>query len=85
MECHLGYRGNYTWSNEEIAVTEAVDVKILFIEIIYSFCSNLGCRCEILSAAVLRFHTRPEAGPRVDQPKISWTKLEEVINPKTDH
>ena len=77
MECHLGYRGNYTWSNEEIAVTEAVDVKILFIEIIYSFCSNLGCGCELLSAVVFAF-----SRVGVDQLKIGQTKLEEAIKSK---
>ena len=82
---HLKDRGNHAWSNEETTVTEAAGVKILFIKIIYSFRSNPGCGCEILSAAALRFHVRPEVGPRVDQPKIGWTKLEEAINPKTDH
>ena len=38
--------------------------------IIYSLVQNSGCGCEMLSAVVLCFDTRPEVGLEVDQLKI---------------
>jgi hypothetical protein len=66
-EGHLGYQGSHTWPNEGTTVTRATDLKSFIHRRLFvaSFKSERGH--EILSTAILRFHARPKAGPRVDQ------------------
>ena len=50
MKGRLRIRGDHAWPNEGAAVTEAADLKVLFIKVYLQLCSNLdaGVRCYLL-------------------------------------